>query len=266
TNALTGILVKRGLLKLDDPLPVPEWAEGDPRKAITLRHVLHMSSGLTFQEVYEPGTDVVGMLFRHHSAATFVAGKDLGAPPGTKWYYSSGTTNLLARALRLAMGDNHRDYLALPRTALFNKIGMSSAVIEPDPSGHFIGSSFSYATARDWARLGLLYLNDGVWDGERILPEGWVAFSRQAAPAAPEGRYGAHFWTNLGSDETGKDRPWPYLPRDTFNMEGFEGQRVIMIPSMELVIVRLGQTPSNGRFHFPRLTREILAALPVVNK
>ena len=260
TNALIGILVARGTIEIARPIPVPEWGPDDPRRAITWRHMLHMSSGLDFVEVYEPGTDVAGLLFREHSAGAFMAGKTLGKQPDTHWYYSSGTTNLISLAMRQLLGDD--TYARFPREALFNRISMATAIMEPDPSGSFICSSFTYASARDWARLGLLYYRDGVWQGERVLPKGWVDFTRKAAPAAPNGNYGAHFWLNLGSDEAGTDRPWPTLPRDTYAMDGFEGQHVVIVPSRKLVAVRLGQTPRNGFFDFEKWLAGLLAALP----
>ena len=158
-----------------------------------------MSDGLRFSEHYgNPLGDVLWMLFGTADAAGFAAGKPLAAPPGTAWSYSSGTTNIIARALRHAVGGDDADYLLFPRRALFEPLGMTSAVMEPDAAGDFVGSSFMFATARDWARFGQLYLQDGVWDGRRILPEGWVAFSVTPAPAAPGGVYGAHFWLRLG--------------------------------------------------------------------
>ena len=156
-NALVGVLVRDGKLALDAPLEVPEWsAPDDARRAITLRQLLHMSSGLRFSESYgNPLGDVLWMLFGTGDAARFAAGKRLASPPGRQWYYSSGTTNIIARALRRAVGDSEADYLAFPRRALFKPLGMASGVIEPDAAGSFVGSSFMFASARDWARLGL---------------------------------------------------------------------------------------------------------------
>jgi hypothetical protein len=174
TNALVGILVGQGKLSVDEPAPVPEWSgPDDPRGAITLDQMLRMSSGLEFGEIYEdPRSDVCLMLFSVRDAAAYAADKPLETGPGGKWYYSSGTTNIISRIVRDSVGGTQADYFAFPRRALFDRIGMRSAIIEPDPSGTFVGSSYMYATARDWARFGLLYLQDGVWEGERILPEG----------------------------------------------------------------------------------------------
>lgn len=140
------------------------------------------------------------------------------------------------------MGGSQADYLAFPYKELLHKLGMNSAVIEPDVSGTFVGSSYLYATARDWARFGQFFLQDGVWKGERILPEGWVKYSVTPAPAAPEGRYGALFWLNAGSPNKPEDRWMPELPTDIYSANGMDGQYVTIIPSHNLVVVRLGLT------------------------
>ena len=171
TNALFGILVARGALDVNQPISVPEWQNGDARGGISYDVLLRMSSGLRFWEQYwNPFSHVASMLFHQQSAAAYAATFPLVAPPDTRWSYASATSNLLARSMRELLGGDHASYLDFPRTALFERIGMHSARIEGDASGHFVGSSFSYATARDWARFGQLYLQDGVWDGERILP------------------------------------------------------------------------------------------------
>ena len=154
------------------------------------------------------------------------------------------------------------EYHAFPRRALFDRIGMRTAIIEADPSGTFVGSSYSYATARDWARLGLLYLQDGVWNGERLLPEGWVTYSVTPTPRAPKGRYGAHFWLNAGTDAEGTDRPWPELPADAYFMSGFEGQMVAVVPSKSAVVVRLGLSRGPTSWNRTEFLAGVLAALP----
>jgi CubicO group peptidase (beta-lactamase class C family) len=245
-NALVGVLVREGKLQLDSPLSVPEWsAPDDPRRTITLRHLLQMASGLDFTESYgNPLGDVLWMLFGTGDAAGFAARKPIVTAPGKGWAYSSGTTNIVARALRQAVGGGEADYLAFPRRALFEPLGMASAVIEPDASGTFVGSSFMFASARDWARFGLLYLQDGVRDGNRILPEGWVAFSTTPAPSAPGGVYGAHFWLRLSTlyARSGNEG----LPRDAYHAVGHEGQLLTIIPSRRLVVVRLGLSVGRG--------------------
>jgi CubicO group peptidase (beta-lactamase class C family) len=201
------------------------------------------------------------MLFAAHDAAGLAMRRPLVAEPGTRWSYSSGSTNLLSLAMRRALGDDER-YWRFPREALFDPLGATTAVLETDPSGTFVGSSFLYASARDWARLGQLLLQDGVWRGRRLLPEGWAAWLRQPAPAAPRGRYGAHLWLNAGSSPDGADRPFPELPRDLFYFSGFQGQRVLVLPSRDVVVVRLGLTKDESYPLEVRVLEPLLAALP----
>jgi hypothetical protein len=244
TNALVGILVGQGKLDIKAPAPVPEWAAaGDPRHGITLDQLLRMTSGLEWYEEYaeHPVSDVNRMLFMRGDMAAYAAAKPAKHAPDEVFEYSSGTALILSRIVRSAFADQ-AEYLAFARQALFNRIGMRTAVIEPDASGTMIGSSMGFASARDWARFGLLYLNDGVWAGERILPEGWVAYTRSASPAAKNGEYGAQFWLNVGPPGTPDKRPYPKLPADAFFCDGYQGQIIAIIPSAGLVIVRLGMT------------------------
>lgn len=260
-SALIGILVKQGKLDKDALAPVPEWRDAaDPRNAITLDQLLRMSSGLEFEEVYEsdPASDVNTMLFASSEAAVVAANKPLAATPDTLWSYSSGTSNILSRIVRQAVGEQG-DYWSFPHRELFSRIGTGQIYIEPDPAGTFVASSFMYASARDWARLGLLYLNDGVWEGQRILPEGWVDYSRTATPLEPVGRYGAQFWLNKGEQQ------WvPGLPEDLFAMSGHNGQFVFIIPSYDLVVVRLGFSPGIPVTESMAFVADLLAVLPKV--
>lgn len=235
-GALVGVLVAEGRLALDAPAPVAGWdARGDPRRAITLRHLLNMSSGLAFSEDYaNPLADVGVMLFAAPAAGRYAADKPLAARPGGRWAYSSGTSNIVAGALR-GLFDTEAAYLAFPREALFGPLGMRSAVLETDAAGRFVASSFMLASARDWARFGLLYARDGRWEGRRILPAGWVRFSAAPAPADGERRYGAHWWLRLRG--TGLR---PRLPADAMHAAGHGGQFVTVVPSRDLVVVRLG--------------------------
>ena len=137
---------------------------------------------------------------------------------------------------------------------------MRSAVLETDAAGDFVGSSFSYATARDWARFGLLYAQDGVWKGERLLPDGWVAFVRRPTPPSPRGAYGAHWWLNAGSNGAPEDRPYPSLPADLFYASGYEGQFVVVLPSHDLIVVRLGQSEPEHAFDLEGFLRAVLGA------
>jgi CubicO group peptidase (beta-lactamase class C family) len=249
TNALVGILVGKGMLSIDKPAPVAEWSgKGDPRAAITVDQLLRMSSGLDFVEVYtDLLSDTPYMLFGTPDSAGFTAAKPLEVEPDSRWRYISGSPNLVCRIMRNAIGGSLAHYFAFPRRALFDKIGMRSAVIEPDATGTFVGSSFSYATARDWARFGLLYLQDGIWAGERVLPEGWVAYSTKPTPKAPQGEYGAYWYLNAGSPSDPSNRLYPSVPTDLYLARGYEGQNVIVIPSRELVLVHLGAcTPPAG--------------------
>jgi CubicO group peptidase (beta-lactamase class C family) len=245
TNALIGILVGDGVLSLDEPAPVPEWrGPGDVRRTITLRHLLQMSSGLDFAEDYGPGSDATNMLFTEHSAGAYAARAGLAYPPGTRWYYSSGTSNILARIVFEKAGGNSESVYAFLQERLFQPLGLHSMVVETDAAGAPVGSSFSYATARDWARLGQFWLQDGVWDGQRILPAGWMEWSTQPAPAAPRGKYGAQFWLNAGRD--GENRSFPDLPPSLFFANGFNDQTVAVFPDEEIVAVRLGFTTDDS--------------------
>lgn len=262
TSALVGILVKQGKISIKAPAPVPEWAEaGDPRQAITLDDLMRMSSGLEWFEDYteHPVSDVNRMLFLQPDMGAYAAAKPLAARPGSRWSYSSGSTNIVCRILRETVGGLEA-YWAFPRRELFNKIGMRSAVWGVDASGTFIGSSYLYATARDYARFGLLCLNDGVWEGERILPEGWMAYSTTPTPPAPLGQYGAFFWLNRGSPGDPSKRPYPGLPADLYLALGYQGQAIIVIPSRRVVIVRLGMTYDDN-WGMPGFVETVLASI-----
>jgi CubicO group peptidase (beta-lactamase class C family) len=261
-GALVGIRVGQGALDLHAAAPVPEWrGPGDPRAAITLDQLLRMSSGLAFGETKDSNSDMVTMLFDRGDAAAYAAEKPLEHPPDTHWQYSSGTANVVSRIVRHSFKGDQAAHFGFPRRALFDRIGMRSAVIEPDASGSFVASSFMFATARDWARFGLLFLEGGVWEGERILPEGWVEYSTRPTPRAPRGRYGAHWWLNAGEPDDPSDRPWPDLPTDTFSTRGHEGQEVVVVPSRELVLVRLGQSRPENAYSSNDFGAAVLAAI-----
>ncbi len=263
TSALVGILVREGKLDIHAPAPVPEWSQpGDPRGAITTDMLLRMSSGLQFSESYlNPYGDALTMLYLEADMGGYAASRPLAHEPDTYWAYSSGTTNLVSRIIRQQVGSSQAAYFNFPRVALFNKIGVRSAIMEPDTSGTFVGSSYMYATARDWARFGQLYLQDGVWNGERIMPEGWVAYSTTPTPASPQGNYGAHWWLNVGIGQEHANQPMPKLPPDLYLASGHEGQFVVVVPSRRAVIVRLGMT-AEGVFDLSGFLERILDALP----
>ena len=237
TSALIGVLLKNGQLNINDPAPVPEWRDDtDPRHVITTKDLLQQSSGLAFEENYAKSCDATKMLFQRSDMGAYTASHPLKDKPGTVFYYSSGNSNILSRMVRQIVGDN--GYHKFPYDSLFYKIGMYSAVMEPDESGTFVGSSYMYATARDWARFGLLYYNKGLYNGQRILTEDWVAQTAVPAPASDKKEYGYQFWLNAGE----KERECPNSPADMYFADGYEGQRVFIIPSKKLVIVRLGLT------------------------
>ena len=263
TNALVGILVGQGRLSVKAPAPVPEWrSPDDPRREITLDQLLRMSSGLAFEEIYKPLTDATDMLYGAHDFGAFAAQSHLEAPPEQKWSYSSGTANIIARIVRYEAEKTAPNYYRFLREALFDRIGMTSAVLEPDPSGTFVGSSYAVATVRDWARFGLLYLQDGVWNGVRILPEGWVQYTTTPTPKAPRGEYGALFWLNAGAPGKPDDRLWPHAPEDAYAAQGFQEQKVIVIPSKKLVLVRFGATSPRAAWDTDAFIAGVIRALP----
>jgi len=239
-GALIGTLVAEGRLGLADKSLLAEWrAPGDSRAEISVEDLLRMRSGLVFSEIYSnPLSDVTRMLFDGPDAGGFAASRLLAQTPGTHWQYSSGTTNILSLIMRRALGEDA--YAARPRRALFDPLGMASAILEQDASGTFVGSSFLFATARDWARFGLLHVQDGVWDGRRLLPEGWVKLVTTPTPQAPNARYGAHWWLKLSKELGGETAAGKALPADAFHALGHEGQCVTIVPSRGLVVVRLG--------------------------
>jgi CubicO group peptidase (beta-lactamase class C family) len=263
TNALVGVLVGEGKLALYAPAPVPEWqSPGDPRAGITLDQLLRMNSGLAFEEVYRPLSDVSEMLFESDDFGAFAAAKPLAAPPGDIWHYSSGTANILARIVRQTVQKQDPDYYRFIRRSFFDRIGMTSAVIEADPSGTFVGSSYALATVRDWARFGLLYLRDGVWNDDRILPAGWVKYSTTPTAEAPLGEYGALFWLNTGARGNHGRRMWPHAPADAFAAQGFQEQKIIMIPSRKLVLLRFGATSERSAWDTDAFIADVIRALP----
>lgn len=240
TATIVGAAADRGFLRLDDPAPVPEWRSDARKAAITWNDLLRMQSGLAFTEVYGPGSDATFMLFAARDAGAVAAAKPLSHAPGTHWSYSSGTTNLIARTLRQVLAAKGIDYTAFAHEAVFAPIGASSFVMEPDSSGTPIGSSYMYATIGDWARLGALYLNDGLVGNLRILPEGWVAAATRAAPAA-DNQYGLQIWLN-GDRAMGRARAYPGVPPEMYYFSGHEGQFVYVFPDKRMIVVRTGIT------------------------
>jgi CubicO group peptidase (beta-lactamase class C family) len=259
TNALIGILVRDGRLDIAAPIPVKEWTADDPRARITIDQMLRMVDGLRFREAEHLGggsvryypeeeSDVIPMLFGDGRAdvAGFAATLPYLAAPESRWNYNSGASNLLARLVGETIGGGRDEMLAFMQRELFEPLGMESPQPVFDEAGHFIGSSHCACSARDFARFGLLYLRDGVWDGRRILPEGWVDYSRTPS-AQSEGLYGAHFWTIPGS-------------LGSFYCGGAWGQRILIVPKLDLVVVRLGQTAPHKVGNVVDYTRRLLDA------
>ncbi|MGH0035034.1 MAG: serine hydrolase domain-containing protein [Myxococcota bacterium] len=259
THALVGILVSQGRLDPAAPAPVPDWqGEGDPRSAITLENLLRMCDGLDFTEVYEEdagASDVIEMLFRSGKSdvAGFARSRGAAHAPGAWWNYSSGTSNIVSWIVGRAVGGGREGMEAFMRTSLFDPIGMRSATMRFDDAGTFIGSSFVFATARDFARFGHLYLRDGVWGAAetRILPDGWVDHARRPTPAS-SGWYGAHWW--LALDDSG-----------TFSANGYQGQYIVVVPSRDLILVRLGISTPEQRVEVLRWLRDLARSFPLAH-
>ena len=220
TSAVVGMLIGDGRLDLEAPAPVEEWqANGDPRGEITLEDLMRMSSGLEWEEEYSPGGLPLQMLQAPHAAEIPIS-QELVAAPGTEWEYSTGTTAILAEiaADELGGGDALDTYV---HERLLDPLGMTSTVLSEDSTGTWLGGLGADSTSRDFAKFGLLYLRDGVWDGERILPEGWVDASHSPSPTNPT--YGLQWWM--------------FGPPGTFSAEGLFGQRIIVAPELDVVIV-----------------------------
>ena len=261
TNALLGVLVQQGKLDIYAPAPVPEWqSPDDPRNAITIDQLIRMSSGLNFIEDYgDLSTGITQMLYNTSDMAAFAASEPLVGAPDTIWNYSSGTANILSRVIRDTIGGDVTEYWAFPQEALFQPVGMNSTILEPDGSGTFVGSSYMYATARDWARFGLLFAQDGVWNGERILPEGWVDYCRTPTPPSL-GEYGGMWWLNVGEPGKPETKEWPDMPDDIYYASGHDGQDVVIFPSQNMVVVRLSVS-RNGAWDMAEFLADITTAI-----
>ena len=252
TNALAGIMVKDGKLDIMKPANIPEW-QNDDRKKITINNLMLMQSGLRWNEDYGNRSDVTVMLYCENDFARFTYDQQLQYPAGSKWYYSSGSVNIINHLMRKNM-NNDAEYYSFANTRLFNKIGMPDVVFEVDAAGNQVGSSYIYATARDYARFGLLYLQDGIFRGERILPEGWVKYTTTPASDS-KGGYGSLFWLN-------RAKYYPSAPEDMYSCNGHDGQRIFIIPSKELVVVVLGYSPKPDHLmNFDALLGDILKTI-----
>lgn len=250
TSILAGILVKKGELNIDNSMPVESWE--DERSEITWKHALNMSTGLKWEENYGAVSPATKMLYSSDDMGMSAASWPLDYEPGTYWEYSSGTTNIIARELQTFF-DTQDAYQLFPYRELFSKVGARTFRIETDASGHFVGSSYGYASARDWAKLGLLMLNEGNWYGEQIIDTSWVDFCREPV-ADSDGKYGGHFWLNRGNTFT-------HYSSEAYWMSGYQGQQVAIHPKKNIVIVRLGITNTRGEFDFDGFTRRVMEGL-----
>jgi CubicO group peptidase (beta-lactamase class C family) len=267
TNALLGILVRQGRLDMNAPAPIAAWADpNDPRHAITPDQLLRMTSGLDAgQSLHDVSAfdPAARMLFAESDMAAFAASRPLAHAPGTHWNYADPNTMLLSRIVRDLAGGSPDATRAFVQRELFDKLGMQNATLEFDASGTPIGGSHLWASARDWARLGLLYLNDGMVGGERLLPSGWIAYSATQTPGAEYVGYGAGFWTNRARGYGAEYRAAAGIPADAFMARGTYGQYVVIVPSQQLVVVRLGPawTRRDDMDTVARFTRDVIDAL-----
>ena len=263
-NAWVGILVRDGRVSLDEPLDAREWRSrpDDPRRAITVRHALQMTTGLDNADGDGgPSSFAAELLFGNTSGDSAVGAADvpLVHEPGTHWAYSTGTTQLLARLVKERAGGDVREFIA---RELSEPLGMQSFVAECDRAGTPFGGAFIWASAQDWARLGLLYLRNGLWEGRQILPPGWVGFSRTPAAAPNNGIYGAHFWVNAPPGP--EQYPGLRAGIDSFEMNGSAGQLVVMVPSRDLIVVRLGEQHASDWAALRANVSGLIEAFPLI--
>lgn len=250
TATFFGILQKEGKFDIMKPAPIEEW-KNDERSKITTNDLLHMNSGLEWEEDYGKISDVTKMLFIEEDMTKSQINKPLVGKPNETWNYSSGTTNLLSGILRKQF-KTHQEYLDFWYSSLFDKIGMNSALVEVDMKGNFVGSSYGWATTRDWAKFGLLYLHKGNWNGEQIFDESWAKYVSTPTNTS-NGQYGAQFWLNAG-------RKFPDAPKDMYYASGYQGQMVAIFPSHDLVIVRMG-LKEDPEFDFNGLLSGVVGSL-----
>ena len=247
---LYGILAHDGKIDLNSSAPIESWQE-DERKNITLNHLLRMKSGLAWEEDYTGISDVTRMLFLEEDMSVSQRDKKALAPPGEIWNYSSGTSNLLSGILRDQF-KTHQEYLDFPYSALIDKIGMHSMLIEADMRGNYVGSSYGWANTRDWAKFGILHLNKGNWNGEQLFSPDWIDYITKPT-ALSNGTYGAHWWLNA-------EGKYPDVPRDLYSANGYQGQYVFVMPSKDLVIVRTGLA-EDPEFDVNKFISEVIKAI-----
>jgi len=250
TNALVGILVREGKLDIYESTGIDQW-EHDGRSEITINNLMHMNAGLQWVENYFNLSEVTKMLYMRGDMYRYSVNAPMQYEPDSVWYYSSGMANIITGIIRKTIG-NDNEYLTFPYTELFYRIGMQNTVLETDASGNFTGSSYCYATPRDWARFGMLYMNNGVFQGDTILPGWWVKYTTTPANGS-DGTYGAFFWL-------WDPVRFPDVPEDMFFCDGFLGQRIFIIPSKKLVVVRTGYSMKD--FDMNGFLKNVIKALP----
>lgn len=252
-NLMVGRLVADGRVSLDDDHLRPEWTDG--RAAITIRNLLQMTSGLAWDETYDLGTPITRMLYLEPNMGAYVASLPLASAPGTSLQYSSGSSTLLCAILAPENGGPN-----LPRTSILAPLGLTHAVLEPDAAGTPVCSSYLWATPREWASIGQFALADGVWNGARLLPKGWMASSTTAVAGVTtaEDGYASGWWANRGAEGTTLE---PSLPPDTYFAKGHDGQWLVVVPSQQLVVARLGFTPTASDDRVIALAAELVTAL-----
>lgn len=264
-SALTGVLVQEGAFSLESPAPVPEWREapGDPRASIRMMDLLRMSSGLDFDNFglgprssYTAANEHMRIYFDALNVYRHALNQPLRFRPESVWRYRNSDPLTLMAVAKGVMETRGEDFLTFPQRRLFDRIGMRNVVLETDAWGNFIVTGYDYASTRDWARFGLLHLWEGMWSGERILPEGWTDFVSTPAPGDPSRGYGGLFWLNRGG---AMDR----LPPDAYWAAGFMGQNTIVIPSRDMVIVRQGPSPGGAASYLNDVVGRILDAVEV---
>lgn len=253
TGALAGILADEGKLQVNEPAGFQEW-QNDDRNNITVKNIIQMSSGLHWYENYFTISDATVMLMQKDDMLSSVLDNKLEYPPGTHWNYSSGDANLLSGIIRNRI-NNDSDYHNVIYTKLLYPIGMLHTKVETDATGLFVASSYSYGSTRDWARFGLLFLNNGVFAGDTIISGKWVDFMKTPAEAS-NGKYAGTFWLQ----ESNPENALVDVPGDVFFADGFLGQRIYVIPSKKLVVVRMGYSLTH--FNVNNFLSEIIKTLP----
>ncbi|MBC7641726.1 MAG: serine hydrolase [Flavobacterium sp.] len=255
TKSLTatyfGILQKQGKININNSAPVVSWQK-DSRKSITINDLLHMNSGLEWVENYNTICDATKMLFQESDMTQSQVNKQFVGKTNETWNYSSGTTNLLSGIIRNQF-KTHQEYIDFWYSSLIDKIGMNSMIIEQDMSGNFVGSSYGWATTRDWAKFGLLYLHKGNWNGEQIFDPSWETYVRTPTNSS-KGAYGAHFWLNANVF-------YKNAPKDMYSCSGYQGQKIMIFPSNNLVIVRMGTNEEEDKFDFNNLIAGVLLSI-----